>query len=1122
MSWYDEACCLVTRRGVGSLILASWVFVGRTLGLVALLGSREYESLLICAGLVLTLNAVLAWSTPAALGAGIPPHSGSSFSCRGVDHASIVIGFNGGIVIEDKEETFWKLEYATTASGPWSPVPGGEGTFTLLEVESASEQKFIVSPVVLGGLSAEVLYYVRALLTDVSGGETVERAECETVPLHPVPGGVEVLGVSGTSARVHSNVFPDGFETRWRFEYEASLGKLEDGEGLSGSEGTITLLEAEATPFDAGVSIEGELSGLSAGGTYYVRVFVEDEPELGLRLSVASGGVGFESAGGPVVSTFVVHAVHGGSVRVLGGVVAHGYDTHYYFQYVGLEEYDSGGWGKAVSAPPVDVGAGEFVQGKGFPTSVVGEDLAGLQAGGSYVYRLVATNSSPGNPVVDGAVETLTVPAVASATGSGGEPVAGGAGCVNEAFRSGASAVLPDCRAYEQVTPVDKQGSQEIFSYGIKFSGTGALPISEGVAEGEGLVLQNPLVDWGSAASDGQGPYFFARSRSGSGWLMKAAAVQPETGVNVVKPELYSADQSRFAFETGVETVVGEQSATVEYKVGPVGGPYTLVAVVPRKDLLEGLDGWVAASQDFSKLILQVADHSLPGIHSTGMTAGNDLYEYVGGQLRQVNVTGSGSTISAIGSCGAVIAHGHEGGEGGVKSSPRAVSVDGSRVFFEEVPGSDCSEPSHLYMRVDGNQTVDIGPYEFLAASADGSLLLLVKNNNGTSEIFSYDTETAAVKPLKGFVVGGELLAPLVSADLSTVYFSSEERLTGTEAPALAPGAVGNQKVVNLYRYSIATETLSFIAQTERISEQYSSADGRYFYFDSGGVGGLPGGSPDPLRNNGGSTKLDGHQVYRFDGVEDVVECLSCASPFDPEPRTGAFYGVDQGSGTLDTQDGAPGKVVSSENGDFAFFETPAALVPQDIDGEIAPETIEGQSEHQSFEENTSVSSDVYEWRGGGVDGCVRLQGCLSLLTSGSGGFLNLLIGSTESGNDVFIYTNSQLVLGDNDTAGDIYDVRIDGGFPPPPPSPVECEGDACSTPVSPPIDSTPSSFTFSGTGKLTPNPPVVVKPKKKPAVKCVKRKPAHAKCAKAKPKPRRKKAKTGRKGRTRTGGGGG
>ena len=465
-------------------------------------------------------------------------------------------------------------------------MSGGEGTITLLEAELAPANEVKISPVVLGGLSAEILYYVRALLTNVSGGETEEEAECETVPLRPVPGSAEVLSVSGTSARVHSLVLPDGFETRWRFEYEASLSKLENAEGLLGSEGTITLLEAEATPFHDGVSIEGELKELSAGGMYYVRVFVEDEPELGLRLSAASGGVGFETAGGPIVSTFVVHAVHGESVRVLGSVVPHGYDTHYYFQYVGLEEYDSGGWGEAVSAPPVDVGPGEFVVGKGFPTSVVGEDLVGLQAGESYVYRLVATNGSPGDPVVEGAVERLTVPAVVSG-GGGGESVVG-AGCVNEAFRGGASAVLPDCRAYEQVTPVDKQGSQEIFSYGIKFSGTGVLPISEeGVApQGDGLVLQNPLVDWGSAASDGQGPYFFARS--GSGWLMRAAAVQPETGVSVVKPELYSVDQSRFAFETGVETVVGEQSAMVEYKVGPVGGPYTLVAVVPRKDLLEG------------------------------------------------------------------------------------------------------------------------------------------------------------------------------------------------------------------------------------------------------------------------------------------------------------------------------------------------------------------------------------------------------------------------------------------------------------------------------------------------------------------------------------------------------
>ena len=58
----------------------------------------------------------------------------------------------------------------------------------------------------------------------------------------------------------------------------------------------------------------------------------------------------------------------------------------------------------------------------------------------------------------------------------------------------------------------------------------------------------------------------------------------------------------------------------------------------------------------------------------------------------------------------------------------------------------------------------------------------------------------------------------------------------------------------------------------------------------------------------------------------------------------------------------------------------------------------------------------------------MQVQGCLALITSGRGGHLNLLLGSAEEGRDVFVYTGSQLIPSDTDTAGDIYDARIDGG----------------------------------------------------------------------------------------------
>ena len=66
------------------------------------------------------------------------------------------------------------------------------------------------------------------------------------------------------------------------------------------------------------------------------------------------------------------------------------------------------------------------------------------------------------------------------------------------------------------------------------------------------------------------------------------------------------------------------------------------------------------------------------------------------------------------------------------------------------------------------------------------------------------------------------------------------------------------------------------------------------------------------------------------------MECVSCASSFDPEPRLSAFLNGSDGKPQIN---GAmPLDVSISGNGDYAFFTTPAALVPEDNDGEIGIE----------------------------------------------------------------------------------------------------------------------------------------------------------------------------------------
>lgn len=131
--------------------------------------------------------------------------------------------------------------------------------------------------------------------------------------------------------------------------------------------------------------------------------------------------------------------------------------------------------------------------------------------------------------------------------------------------------------------------------------------------------------------------------------------------------------------------------------------------------------------------MLAAGDRTLTGEEPTGTKSGNDLYEYtVAGGLRQLNV--SGEPAVTIGSCGASMAHGYE--SAGDDSTSHSISAGGSRVFFEAVPGGDCAEAAqHLYMRINGESTVDIGAYKFAGANQDGSQVLLEKTFIGSGEV---------------------------------------------------------------------------------------------------------------------------------------------------------------------------------------------------------------------------------------------------------------------------------------------------------------------------------------------------------------------------------------------------
>lgn len=988
--------------------------------------------------------------------------------CIGVSHTTMELKSEIQELEEAKNQPVkWAFEYSSSAEGPWKPLPGANGTITQAEMEASplgSGGSFARVTAAFTGLTPEVSYYVRLTASNPLGTataqlETIETRDknvdymCEALPFHPTQVHVFLQNAhpTATTAHVEGNFKPLGAEVLWHFEYATS----ENGEFHTAPDANGTVAAGEEN--EAGFShVSGELSGLSPATIYYVRLFAESEPKPGVHKSVTSSVESFETVGPPVAAAYAVHSVSGEDMVALGAVDPHGADSHYHFEYVSQQYFEEQGFAGAATTAEVDAGSGYGYVG-------AGGDLPELQPGVTYHYRLFASSEAAPQGVHSGE-QTLMVPALPE--------VGVSEGCPNESLRYGPSAALPDCRAYEQVTPVEKSGAQDTDT-GIGI--TDEFRVGE---DGEHFMLHAPGTQWGSSPDASKSNYFF--SRTSAGWQMASATPQPQAAIDSYVPMVFNPDLTEAGVEVGWSDSPVSSSSTVEVQVGPPGGPYASIASVPRKYVTAN-SLLVAASPDLGKLIVGTEDRALVPGHVSATRSGNDLYEYSEGQLRQVNVL-SGTPGTPIGTCGAAMARGSEGlaihthdiGDPPT-SSAHSVSADGSRVFFYAVSGSQCpaheqilselenSGPhTHLYERVNGVETVDIGEYKFLAANSQGSSLLLEHIDGEAHEAFLYNTETQTAEHL--FTAPATFFTK-ISADFSTIYV--------TTGAALTPEAAAGAGSASLYRYDVSSKTLHYIPL--HFQEVLNvSANGRYLVFQatSEGIPGIPGGL---------GLGESGDQIYRYDSSENVIECVSCASPFDPHPMFAstalyAIYGFD----------GTPNQVFASENGDFVFFETPDALVPQDTDGEISPSNEPGAEPNEFFR---SRSSDVYEWRLAGIDGCAAVEGCLALISGGrGGGYLTELVGASPSGRDVFFATHESLVAQDTDTAGDVYDARIGGGFPPPPPAAVECEGDSCATPFTAPNDLTPASASFHGAGDVAAGAPEAPETKQKLTQKTTKK----------------------------------
>ncbi len=720
--------------------------------------------------------------------------------------------------------------------------------------------------------------------------------------------------------------------------------------------------------------------------------------------------------------------------------------------------------------------------------------------------------------------------------------------CPNEVSRQGPSVDLPECRVYEQVTPVDKGDATDIF--GSLSKGSQGIAVDEGnrayVAEGGDSILVHTDGSFARQTTATASSYVF--SRSAEGWHMNvlAQSIAAPQEVGEEGPELYDpSDLSKVGFSelsgADVDLLGGDEAALRRsYLVGPAGGPYAPLYSLTGFALLnsENYIQPVGASENLSRVVVQSENHSLAS-GAEGQDAGTEaLYETTGGECgpkfdcRLIDVKPDGGAME----CGAALGQGGELGRGGAHG---AVSSNGSRIFFTapepEKSGPDCwnpgttpqENPPEIYMREGGERTVEISkpeegvqitaenpllPAVFVGASSNGSKVFfmtmteLTENAVGhVPELYEYNTEpgpqekalTLVSGNKSGTVEGNVDNVDAVSSDGVAVYFSAFGEL--------APGATryssgeGDFSLVNLYRYDTVSGTTTYITtlnkydyparfgqifswysnelggvgtENDGVSDEkewYTTADGQFLAFGTvlplTGFDNIHARSVTCPNNYSSGAAPEGcFELYRYDAATGQITCVSCVGG---APVDGAYFARTHYEAPWS---GPPRPI--SENGEDVFFESANALVPQAVSGR----------------------DHVYEWH----------DGAISLISSPEDPGNAIFLGSSASGSDVFFATHAQLSAHDTDQAADIYDARVDGGFPEI--TPPECTGTGCQgVPAASPIFATPASVTFDGVGNFLA--PKVKTPPRKCKAGFVKR---HGSCVRRKAR----KAKRSARGR--------
>ncbi len=857
----------------------------------------------------------------------------------------------------------------------------------------------------VAGLRAGTEYHWRLVASNGGGTDAKVGANFTTNGPLPLPSATieAVTQITGTTAHVDATVDPNG--TEFAFGGEFNLGCVP---ACSTSGGIFNYDEIEVK------HISVPITGLEPNTDYEVVL-------TAYQYSTGRSVVDKE----PFKTTFAPAAVQAGtatevtkhSATLPGRINPRNSPATYQFEW-GLDR----SYGNSAPIPPASLGK---VDNFFHPVS---QEITGLQEGTVYHYRVSATNTDSG-AVSHSEDRIFRTPPETS--------------CANEQVRIETSSLaLPECRAYEMVTPIKKSGNDAGFP---EATGMGGFSVSS--TDGGALVYHTRGTLEGKAKS---GLQTYSMSRRGpKGWATEGAIPRgdiPDINAITYYPRgmLFSSDLTRvfwsanfgwtkevpfcsnlFAPSGAYRGRLSEEEP-VEWITKPVLAEPQPPLPCPGVQMPITLGG----SPDIERVYFWYQQTLLPGDENR-IPGSWGLYEYDGDELRHADTLPDGEQPEG-GATPANIRPGPFDREAEAESPDTnrgMISADGRTLYFLSPDPRSGLGPSELYVRHDGKSTL-------VTRTEDGK-----PAPSGAS-----GTATGFYGEGSQYVFG--------SPDGTTAIFQSQDALT-----ANAP----KDSSMKAYRYDRVANTITYLPEVGGGTVFASSDDGGRFMFERGNLRLWDHGTLKTVADSGdrvsparasatgsvfvfqardvqGFNSGNNLQIYRYDVEGEQLGCVSC-------PPENVFPAGDSSLGPIAS--GINPTYVMSPEGNRIFFMTPTALSPKDVNG----------------------VGDVYMWTPGGPQ----------LISGGRDPHLSMILASDESGDNVFFSTKEGIAPLDNDGLYDIYDARVDGGFKQAP-ALIPCSGvDLChGAPQEPPTESGGGSkqFEIPPTPKFTAVPGDVVRGK--------------------------------------------